>query len=165
MISACIVVGSAFIANLIFRNKHPWISYILAFILVLLSSIFFGLGAYEFKFTPVEMKLSKDDRVTYRELRDYHLDNAQNCEAQARLCCTFLPDVPDRDKATYCFEILVSTLLPTQPMSKIMAACATFLIKYGFECMQEWHKIQKYLHEAKYHYEMYEFYQDVLDKA
>lgn len=165
MLSACIVVGSLFIANVILKHKHPWLSYILVFILTFLSCTFLGLGAYEFKFNRVEMKLSKDDRVMYEELRDYHLDNAQTCEAQARLCCTFLPDVPDKDKATYCFEILIITLSASQPMSKVIAACATFLIKYGFECMQEWHKIQKYLHEAKYHYEMCEFYQDVLDKA
>src|SRR5687767_11000146 len=134
MLSACIVVGSVFIVNVILRNKHPWNYYIIAFFLVLFSSIFLGLGAYEFKFTRVEMKLSKDDRDHYRDLRDYHLDQAQNCELQAKLCCMFLPDVSDRDKAAYCFEMLIATLAPAEPMSKIMGACLIFLVKYGFEC-------------------------------
>lgn len=40
----------------------------------------------------------------------------------------------------------------------------TLFGQYGLACIEEWNDIESLLLESKYHFEMMEFYQDVLNK-
>ncbi|CCB85205.1 putative uncharacterized protein [Parachlamydia acanthamoebae UV-7] len=54
--------------------------------------------------------------------------------------------------------------VPGSPQSKLIAAILNLLLQYGLDCLDEWEEIDEKLYRIKYHYEMAEFYQDVLNK-
>jgi len=112
-----------------------------------------------------ECTLSKKDRQYYQEKIKFHRDNGDRTYRDAKNKCWWLPDLSDREKAKYCFSTAVALIAPNDPKSKLIGATLTLLLQYGLDCMDEWNYIQNKLHWSEYHYEMMEFYQEVLLKG
>lgn len=110
-------------------------------------------------------KLSPKDRKYYEDKVRFHKSNAERTFRDAKNKCWYLPDIDDRDKAKYCFNTGMAAVFAGDPYSKAIAAVASLLLQYGLDCMDEWEYIQNKLHWSQYHYEMMEFYQDVLENG
>ena len=108
--------------------------------------------------------LNKEDKKFYQQKVEFHLNNAERTYRDAKKRCAFLPDVDYRKKAEHCFIAAGNCLIAGTPQSKIIAGLMTLLLSYGIDVMQEWDYIQNKLHWSEYHYEMMEFYQEVLKK-
>lgn len=119
--------------------------------------IFKAQGGFQFA-------LSKKDRKFYQEKVKFHKENGEKAYRDAKKKCWWLPDTSDRDKAKYCFTTAISLIAPNNPKSKLMGAILTLLLQYGLDCMDEWNYIQNKLHLSEYHFEMMEFYQEVLQQ-
>ena len=79
--------------------------------------------------------------------------------------CWWLPRIRDRAMARSCFTTAITTATSGTPQSKIMNAITNLLITYGLSVLDEWDDINYNLMEAEYHFEMMEFYNDVLNKG
>jgi len=88
----------------------------------------------------------------------YNLDMAQNK-------CWWLPDVSDREKAQWCWVTFMGSVAGTTPPSKVVCGLLSFLTQYGLNCIDEWDEIKTLLNWAEYHYNMKEFYENVLVKG
>lgn len=156
--------GCAFMANVICRETHNWRRYLAIFFLIL-SFLYFTQASASVDFPIIKMQLDEDQIDEYMDRCDYHHQKAMQALWMAQDLVWYLPQTTDREKAEYCFTTLLTTFSAPTPWSKIAAACIAFLSKYGLSCMDEWEKIQTYLYEAKHHFELEEFYEDVLIKG
>jgi hypothetical protein len=99
---------------------------------------------------------------TNAQFRQFHQENGDRCFKDAKEKCWWLPDVSDRDKAKFCFTNIGIVACPGDPKSKLIIALVTSLIQYGINCTDEWHYINNKLYWSQYHYEMMEFYDDLI---
>jgi len=106
--------------------------------------------------------LTRDEKRTYQEKIAFHQSNAERTLQDAKNKCWWIPNTDYREKAKYCFTAAVSAVSMGTPQSRIVAGISSMLICYGIDCQEEWHYIKNKLYWSEYHYEMMEFYQDVL---
>lgn len=108
--------------------------------------------------------LKYSDYVFYIKKRDEHLDKAIHHYNQAYMACWYCPRISDQDKARMCYTSTWA-MLGTTPSLKIVLAVGSLLSQYGLECMKEWNFIKTNLYESQHHFEMYEFYNEILARA
>lgn len=60
---------------------------------------------------------------------------------------------------------MAALVAPVDPMSKLVGVVRVTLILYGIDCCNEWHYINNKLYSSQCHYEMMEFYEEVLKKS
>ncbi|PJD97306.1 MAG: hypothetical protein CK425_04095 [Parachlamydia sp.] len=108
--------------------------------------------------------LSKEDIKLYQDKVKYHTNMGQSIYEYTKKKIWWLPKTSDREKARYCYTTAFATVVPGTPQSKIRAAILAFFLQYGLDCMDEWDEISEKFYWMEYHFEMAEFYQDVLDK-
>lgn len=106
--------------------------------------------------------LDLDNCKTNAQKVQFHKENGERCLADARERCWWLPYIPARDKARYCFTNIGILSCPGDPRSKIIAAIVNTLIQYGIDCQDEWHYINNKLYWSQYHFEMMEFHQQLI---
>lgn len=93
----------------------------------------------------------------------FYKENGERCYADAKERCWWLPYIPERDKARYCFTTFGVLACPGEPRSKIIIAVVTALIQYGLDCSDEWHYINNKLYWSQYHFELMEFHQNLIN--
>ncbi|MDP1880807.1 MAG: hypothetical protein Q8K60_07695 [Parachlamydiaceae bacterium] len=106
--------------------------------------------------------LCYDDCKTYKEKYQFHKENAERCFNDAKNKCWWIPNIDDREKARYCLINIGALLTAGDLQSKVIATIVATLIQYGVDCCDEWNDIQTKLKWAKYHYEMMEFFDEVM---
>jgi len=163
MIIAIITAGSAFLANVICNGTHNPRRYFLVFLITFLSS--FVLDCFCFEMDGYTAKLNPSLVQTYIEKCEYHKNQGDMFYKNAQSLSWYWVAETDREKANYCFKVLIATMAASNPMSKAMAAAIAFIADYGMDVMDRWHLIRSNLLEAEYHYKMLEFYEEVLIKA
>lgn len=107
------------------------------------------------------MNVEYDQCTTFTEKRDFHRKNAERCLNDAKTMCFYLPSKV-REKSFYAFSMTTSMAVPGDLRSKIVGCLITTLIEYGADCYEEWTNINTKLYWAQHHYEMYEFYSEVV---
>lgn len=63
-----------------------------------------------------------------------------------------------------CFACVIGGLTATDLKSTAIIMLMSMLTKYGLDCLDEWNAINTKLRWSEYHYEMQEFYKEVLKK-
>jgi hypothetical protein len=156
------------------KTRHSFWNYMLAILMT-----FFLLFAYDTltakEFIPnagIEIStlrslidqelITPQQREYYLDKIDFHESNAKRTYEDAKNRCWWLPEISERDKARYCITTAGALAQPGTPQSKIIKALVNLLIQYGIDCMDEWAYIQNKLYWSQYHWEMYEFYCEVL---
>jgi hypothetical protein len=142
------------------------ISYIVAFILFIIGTFFAIRGhAYEYESFNKRTVLHPSQAREYRQKKSFH--QAQGIEAYERAHEKFwwLPRISDRALARSCYTSAMTTITATTPQSKIVAVIVSTMITYGLAAMDEWDYINYNLADAQHHFELMEFYNDVLNKA
>lgn len=164
------------------QKSLDYFLYFLAFILLILGLYYYG-KAYgtEYEFLYEEdchyyspeaalediaiyqlQALAFDDCKTYKDKYQFHKENAERCFNDAKNKCWCLPKIDDREKARYCLTNIGIIIAPGDPKSKLIIAIISTLIQYGLDCSEEWNNIQTKLKWAQYHYEMMEFFEEVM---
>ena len=142
------------------------ISYSIAAILFIIGLFYAIRGhANEYDCFDYEAALSPSDARYYRDKKNHHQNEGIKSYERAHEKCWWLPRIRDRTMARSCFTTALTTATAGTPQSKIMAAITNLLITYGLSVMDEWDDINYNLMDAEYHFEMMEFYNDVLNKA
>jgi len=172
-----ILIISQFFANLITHSIHTLKGYvtsaIIGFLAIFASNNLYGNDLNYLRFmcdneircvlSNVNPKvLTHDQRVFYMAKMDFHEENAHRCYNDAKNRSWWLPDTTDRDKARYCFTAIGGLGSPGTPQAKLVRALVTLMLNYGLDCMDEWDYINNKLYWAEYHWDMYEFYANVL---
>lgn len=106
--------------------------------------------------------LNYDQREYFIRQVDHHERMGQHYYKKAEDSCMFLPALPDRDKARYCFTSAMAMAAPGTPMSKIISAILVALTQYGLDCLEQTEITENWLLKAEYHFEMKEFFEGVL---
>lgn len=106
---------------------------------------------------------TKKDKKYYERKEKFHSTEANRYYIHAKQKMWYLPDLDDREKARYCFTSAVTTAMPGDPRAKIVGVVLQFFLQYGLDCIYEWNYIQNQLYWAAYHFEMADFYFEVLE--
>lgn len=109
--------------------------------------------------------LEYDDCRTNTQFRQFHKENGERCYNDAKDRCWWLPYLSERDKARYCISNIGVLACPGEPKSKLIIALVNMLIQYGIDCSEEWHYINNKLYWSQYHFEMMEFYDNLIKKG
>ena len=160
---AILVTGSAFLASVICKSEHRLWRYLLVFALSYMASC--SMNCHAFELESFDAKLSHEHTKMYMEKCEYHKKQGEMYYKNAKDLGLFWGEESERQKANYCFKVLLATIAPSTPMSKALAAAIAFIADYGMDVMDRWHLIRSFLMEAEYHYKMLEFYEEVLIKA
>lgn len=126
----------------------------------LFKSLYIFGGEYEYY-----RMLKYSEYSYYIKERDYHYKQAMHHYDQAYMACWYCPRIDHQDKARMCLTSAASMVGSTTPSMMFAVSLMTLLTQYGCECMREWHFIKTNLYECQHHFEMYEFYMDLLAKA
>jgi hypothetical protein len=179
--SISILMISQFIANVVthtqHRIKHYAIAALIGLLAVLASNKLYGHDELKYLryLTDTETKcvlthinvkdLTAEQRRFYIEKMDFHEQNARRCFEDAKSRCWWLPEISDRDKARYCFSAIGGLAVPGTPQAALIRSLVSLMLNYGLDCMDEWDYINNKLYWAEYHWDMYEFYANVLVNA
>lgn len=110
------------------------------------------------------MNAEYDTCDTYTKKRDFHKRNAERCFNDAKNMCWYFP-AKFRDKSLITFSNIVTMGSPGDLKSKLISILVTTLIELGADSYEEWINISTKLKWTKHHWEMYEFYSDVVQSG
>jgi hypothetical protein len=139
------------------------ISYFIAFIFFILG-LFFAIRGHSSEYNRY-VTLTYSQGKYYREKKNWHQDQAILAFERAHEKFWFLPRISDRSMARSCFTTAIATATASTPQSKVMAAIVNIMITYGLAALDEWDYINYNLAEAQHHFELMEFYNDILNKG
>ena len=142
------------------------ISYIICCILLILGVFFAVRGhAAEYKMYEQYRFLTYNQSKIYNDKKNYHQQEAIKAFERAHEKFWWIPRISDRSMSRSCFTTIMITATSSTPQSKIMAAIINLMITYGLSAMDEWDYINYNLADAAHHFELMEFYNDVLNKG
>lgn len=172
LLTAIFIVLTILVMQIIFKQKINWGTILIVFFLLLGVLFFFSsekgnaaenpYAQYEIRMFYHLKKLNSQDRKFYEDKLIFHRENAIRTYNEANERCRFLPKVDDRKKAEYCFNSAIAMIAPATPMSKVVIGLISLLGQYGIDCLKEWHYIDNKLFWCHYHYDMMEFYEELL---
>lgn len=164
-----------FLANLVTRNKHKLADYVLVFIIGFLISYvqigkchaYQGIDFNSAKFELQDYRAALDEEQIdhFEMLAKKNREMGNLCVFTAKKMIWFLPDLTDEQMSNMCLATFSVGLAPTTPWSKIIRMFIAVSVQYVGHCKNEWNHIQNLLHTAEYHFELAEFYDDVVEKA
>lgn len=142
------------------------ISYFIAAILFIIG-LFYAIRGHtsEYRFYDRYTTLTFSQAKIYRDKKNFHQNAAIAALEKAHEKFWWLPRLSDRTMARSCFATAMTTATASTPQSKLMAAIINTMITYGLAAMDEWDYINYNLVDAQYHFEMMEFYNDVLNRG
>ncbi len=147
-------------------NKEQIITYTICGILFILATFFAIRGhACEYKYYDQYRALTFDQTKTFKYKKSYHQEEGIKALERAHEKFWWIPRVSDRAMSRSCFTAIMTTATASTPQSKLMTAIINLMVTYGLSAMDEWDYINYNLADATYHFEMMEFYNDVLNKA
>lgn len=138
------------------------------FYLLIFITSFFGCllidKAYGYEIPHYEARLSSKEAENFFGKMEQHKIDAQRCEEEASKIIWYMPDTLDKEKAKYCLGTLLSSFSASTPRSKLLSMALTFLAAYGSAIIDQWQEMNAKIMEAKYHWEMVEWYETFLIK-
>lgn len=109
-------------------------------------------------------KLTEKQRKNYTEKMSYHEKEGQRCFRESEKMCTLIPDIDLKEISIYLFSQAIFLSI-NQSFSGAINLLEANLITYGVYQFNQWKKMQTLLHESKAHFDMRDFYKELLEKA
>jgi hypothetical protein len=109
--------------------------------------------------------LAYDDCTTFQQKRQFHQENGERCLKDAKDMCWWWPCLKDRENVRKCWMTAVTAFIPADPRSKLIGMIVAYFGQHGYDCYEEWCNINTKLYWAEYHFEMMEFYEQVLKQG
>ena len=110
-------------------------------------------------------KVSGTTKKTWRREFNFHEKEGIKCYEKAKSMCWYLPQQSDKEMAEGCFITAMSMIAGSSPTSKVVAATITGLTQAGIAMMDEWNSIQHHLYWANYHFELCDFYSNLINNS
>lgn len=156
----------------VFRKiKHPPFFYVKIFVIfvVLHFAMFGNLFAFDFKQCSADMKLYGNLEASMtpqheKEMKQkaiYHKKQGKKHYNLAEQGVSLIPNLDDAELLEELF-ILCSGAYMTSPWSASINLMITAAIGYGLDVYKQWKAINSHLVEASHHFEMMEWYENVL---
>lgn len=163
LVATSFITSVFFLVDAVFKQKKNFCWYLCVFIFFLIINLMFPHPAFS---AQLKYKtLTHVQKIDFCKKRDDSKANAERTYNDAKDRCWWLPDIDNRKIARHCFEVAYSSLNPGTPHSKLITMILIALGEYTCYCWDEWDYIETKLKWSKYHWEMYEFYCDVLEKG
>ena len=109
--------------------------------------------------------LTGQEREYYQDKANFHKREGERCFQDAKDLCWYLPRIDDRTIARNCFTTMFTMVGSMTPSTRAIVLLSKLFMDYGLESIDEWHQIQNKLYWAEYHFEMYDFYTDLVAHA
>jgi hypothetical protein len=109
--------------------------------------------------------LTGQERQYYHDKAEFHKKEGERCFQDAKDMCWYLPHIDDRTMARNCFTTAFSMVGSMTPQTRIVVLVGKLMMDYGLEALNEWDAINTKLYWAQYHFEMYDFYSDLVAHA
>lgn len=93
-----------------------------------------------------------------------HVEHANNYYNEAKIMCLELCEKASRDKALETFASACDFIQNSKPSSRLIHSITSYLMVFGLDKICEWDYIREKLTFSVYHYEMSEFYKDMLEE-
>ncbi len=151
-------------SELSIRSKK--VCYVIAALFFILG-VFFTLRGYscEYDYYNPCVILNSQQSRTYRDKKNYHQDQGIKAYERAHEKTWWLPRLADRTMGRSCFVTAMTMATANTPQSVLVCGIINLMTTYGLAALDEWDYINYNLAEAQHHFEMMEFYNDVLNKA
>lgn len=107
----------------------------------------------------------EDLKKEWRDELNMHRREGQRCYDEAQNKCWWLPDVGDRNRARECYQAFIASMGGASLTSKMVLSLLSLLGSYGLDCLEEWEYIEYKLNWAKYHFDLCDHYQNMLNEA
>lgn len=109
--------------------------------------------------------LTETQRNEFQKKYDYHLNEGHRCFNEAHKLCRMIPDADEEEMAEKLFQITISTAAGygVGGYPGVISVLVAHLGDYLVNSYKEYRKMKSLLNESKYHYEMCEFYKNILD--
>lgn len=109
-------------------------------------------------------KINENQRNDFYNKMIFHEKEGQRCFREAENMCTLIPDISLKDISVYLFGQALFLSL-RQDFPSVMDWLYISLVSYGIYQFQQWQKMQTLILESKSHFELRDFYKDLLEKA
>lgn len=173
-----LVVLSAFIGDLCTKNKVDKRTYFLLFVATyILSSCFYNFcddfndrQVFYFEEQSFKLPYHQDCQFTHEAVNyyvsniDYHLMWGKEYFERSIEHAWYLPDLTDREKALECLKSVISASTGVTLQQKALNACVSLLTSYAIYASFNYNVMIENLYTSKYHYEMADFYLELLVK-
>ncbi len=148
---------------LLARFKSLW-KYIIIFLFICGLEFFFSVSICQANIPKYEC-LTQVQRTDYERKVKYHLLKANYCFNQAYEESMFIPNLDSKTIARHLFESCLWSIGTGTLRGAAIASLGVSLYNYGMFMYDQWELIDTLLLESKYHYEMMDFYNNVLRKG
>jgi len=111
-----------------------------------------------------KIKVSKKKIDYWKQQYKYNETRGIVCFKDAERRCWYLPTIQDYDMGKNCFLVGVALVGAKEPRAKIAATIISAATILGLACIDEWNHINTLLKTCQYHFEMCDFYADLLKK-
>lgn len=175
LLSPCLCTIAFILIEWFRKVKHPPTFYIRIFTIILginliCDSCFADEISKENEHTICQMRnfecYNDHQLKQLKEKMLYHEKEGQKAFRNAEKQCVLIPDMTDREIARALFK---SALFLSLEIGKSWVGVVTSLIyllgEYAINSYDQWQLMESYLNQAKYHFEMRDFYKDALDRA
>jgi len=109
--------------------------------------------------------LSEKQRKKYTNKRDFELREAKRCEKNLVDKSYWIPCMDDRAKTRAALKASGIAIAALKSKPAAIGMFLDILGDYVFSCVDEWYYIRDQSNWCQSHYEMYQWYQNVLDNA
>lgn len=177
LVPACFTLAMFVINKILKEYVSPW-RYVINFLVLLVVSILlwgnlFAQDQIDYEYTSSEIQfyqnnneaLTQSQRNDIEKKRDKHKREGKKEYNLAEETCVLIPDIDDREYAKHLFAVAVTTSVQALRWSAVVYGLTAMLIEYGIDVYDAWNKMNFHLNNSKYHFEMMEFYQDVLERG
>ena len=111
-----------------------------------------------------KIKVSKKKIEHWKQQYKYNETRGIACFKDAERRCWYLPTIQDYDMGKNCFIVGIAFVGAKEPRAKIAATIISAATILGIACIDEWNQINTLLKTCQYHFEMCDFYADLLKK-
>ncbi len=182
-----LIVCTHVIVELLTKVKHPFVHYIRLFTICLGWNIFFDSYLHASESTNEynernmffhecsieinelrqnkfiqEMSLSPLQIKEFTGKMVFHEREGQRCFREAEKTCILIPNESDKNIALYLFGQALIISINSGNFPAVVITLEANLAAYGIYQYEQWYKMETLLHESRYHFEMSDFYKNVL---
>lgn len=146
------------------KDRRSIFVFVLIFFILLGAEMAFGEPYYDIygDVYNFEAKMTDQQRLQFHQKEMYHLQQGQIfCESMQNRCL-LLPPGNYRNSSLTAIGVCVAAIASGKPRSAAVIALLATLESYLKAVYNQWNAIRDDLNNAKYHFEMAEFYNEIL---
>lgn len=170
--TSLILTSIIWVADILTGGKKSLTKYLLYFLVVLGVS-------YSFKAHSEAIDIDDNPILTCRYMDSYddsidpnddvwirwmmHGKHGRKLYFMASDIVWYMPQTEDTELAKSAFLTAMAGIVPQSICTRLLAMTLTYLTQYGLDSMDKYKTVNNYLSRSQYHFEMYDFYEKVME--